>query len=226
MTKTLLGLILACSLFLLFKKCNSLKLEATKSFAGFPKITSTYKEILSSKASENLTPDLTFFTTGSNPIASYKIKRDNSRIFMFKIDCDTIKSLAHIINFSRSKPNIIVGRTYDNTLICDELNILRRTGTARDVKNVSVHLNGNLISKNINGKNINTYLLDLNSVVIKDSFTTEFEILIEKSTAFSRHGYIQITLLLKGNSLYLLWKTEPTLPSSNKINEFSNLIKQ
>ena len=125
--RLLFAIIMAIVLYNLVIGYIRLRTESSKNFVSFPKITNTYAGIFSKEILNNLEPDLTFFSKGTNPVATFKDNRDKVRILVFKFDFHTRPELKKVFEISNHVASPQTGIVYNSTRIINDFDIFRTT---------------------------------------------------------------------------------------------------
>lgn len=217
--KLLFIVLLFSLLYIFFTGYTRLKSKSSTNFVSFPKVTKTYSDIFSKETLNHLERDLTFFSKGTNPVATFKDKRDNGRILVFKLDFHTTPKLEKVFEISNHIISPQTDVVYNNTRIINNFDIYRTTVPVT-FKKITVSFDGEQILKTAQNDSLICYkmLLYAFSLSEKESGKT----VINMKSNNSEQNFSQILLLQKKDSIYLLFKNE--ISSKSKGTNLYNLF--
>lgn len=218
--KLALILLLSGVFYVIFTEYNKLCSELSKNFVSFPKVTDTYVDIFTKNSLRYLKRDLTFFSKGTNPVATFDDNRDSSRVLAFKFDFEFKPVvMSRHLEVSNDELSVPAGVVYDNTRIINDFDIYRSTEPIKFEK-MLFSMQGSQVIVTAQNDSLLCFRGLFKSFSISESSKQHIAMNVKRSS--DKIDFSQILFLKKKESIYLLFKEESQ--NKSKRLDLYNLI--
>lgn len=169
-----------------------------------PRVTNCYNELFLKSKSDLLKSDLTFFTKGQFPIATFNYRGNEYKIIVYKFNVQKSINLDHLINLQTEASKQTSDVVYDNLFSVHLFNYnVSNESRIVKVNTIQLSLLADSIQKTIYQENLIGYSLYLNTLGIRKNNQNETEVFIN-SVNNLKYIKSEVAFLKRDDAVYFM----------------------